>query len=361
MREELGVPTEKHYEVIATLEVARIEEAVERQVGGEVGRPRADRRAIARAFVAKVVLNLSTTRQLLDRLLVDAPLRRICGWERRNELPSESVFSRAFAEFATSELPQRVHASLIERTLKDSIVGHVSRDSTEIEAREKPTPKEQPNQEPRPAAKRGRPKKGEERPPKEPTRLERQQAMTLEQMLGDLPQACDVGSKRNSKGYAETWIGYKLHLDVADGCIPISCILTSASVHDSQVAIPLATITQGRVTSLYHLMDAAYDAPEIREHLRSLGHVPIIDINPRRNSVLKEELLAEKRRLALINLPTPEQVRFRERTTVERANSRLKDDFGGRTVRTRGHAKVFCHLMFGILALTAQQILNLVR
>ena len=38
----------------------------------------------------------------------------------------------------------------------------------------------------------------------------------------------------------ESWIGYKLHLDVADGDIPISGLLTSASLHDSQAAIPLA-------------------------------------------------------------------------------------------------------------------------
>jgi len=30
-------------------------------------------------------------------------------------------------------------------------------------------------------------------------------------------------------------------------------------LHDSQVAIPLATLTAGRVTSLYDLMDSAYD------------------------------------------------------------------------------------------------------
>ena len=35
----------------------------------------------------------------------------------------------------------------------------------------------------------------------------------------------NVGSEKNSKGYKETWVGYKLHLDVADGQIPISCIL----------------------------------------------------------------------------------------------------------------------------------------
>lgn len=32
--------------------------------------------------------------------------------------------------------------------------------------------------------------------------------------------------------------------------------LTAASVHDSQVAIPLATMTASRVTSLYDLMDS---------------------------------------------------------------------------------------------------------
>ena len=50
-------------------------------------------------------------------------------------------------------------------------------------------------------------------------------------------------------------------LDAADGAIPVSCLLTSASLHDSQVAIPLATLTAERVRNLYDLMDSAYDAP----------------------------------------------------------------------------------------------------
>ena len=53
-------------------------------------------------------------------------------------------------------------------------------------------------------------------------------------------------------------------------------------------------------------------------------------------------------------------MRYRERTTVERVNARLKDEFGGRWVRVRGNAKVMCHLMFGILALAADQILRLI-
>src|ERR1039458_9038273 len=184
--------------------------------------------------------------------------------------------------------------------------------------------------------------------------------MTLTEMLDDLPRDCNVGTKKNSKGYKESWIGYKLHIDAADGQIPISCILTSASLHDSQAAIPLALTTAQRVTSLYDLSDSAYDAPSIHEQIRSLGHIPIIDANPRRDAARKAELEAEEKRRKLLNLNYAEDVRYRERTTVERVNARLKDEFGGRTVRVRGHAKVMCHLMFGIVALAADQILRLV-
>jgi len=155
-------------------------------------------------------------------------------------------------------------------------------------------------------------------------------------------------------------VGYKLHLVTADGCIPISAILTSASVHDSQVAIPLATMTANRIINLYDIMDAGYDVEGIIDHSRSLGHVPLVDKNPRRNKSLAEELKAESKRQKFINWKNPEKVRYNERTTVERTNSRLKDDFGGRMVRVRGHAKVLCHLMFGILALTADQLMKMI-
>ena len=92
------------------------------------GRPSKDRYAIACAFVAKAVYHIATTRDLLDRLHSDAQLLRICGWDRATELPHESTFSRAFAEFAVMELPQFVHAALIQDTQKDRLVGHIARD-----------------------------------------------------------------------------------------------------------------------------------------------------------------------------------------------------------------------------------------
>jgi hypothetical protein len=351
--------TDKLRQLIAVLELVQIE-ALVGSWHGRVGRPARHQRAIARAFVAKAVYNMSDMRQLLDRLKSDASLRRICGWESRGEILHESQFSRAFAEFASSELPQRLHVALIEATQKERIVGHISRDSTEIEAREKPVRTPVAAAPVKGTSKRGRPKKGEEPAPPEPTRLERQAGMTLEEMLDELPKACNVGTKKNSKGYKESWIGYKLHLDVADGQIPISCILTSASLHDSQAAIPLALTTAQRVTSLYDLSDSAYDAPPIHGQIRSLGHIPIIDVNPRRDADRKAELQAEAQRQKLLNFTYAEDVRYRERTTVERVNARLKDEFGGRTVRVRGNAKVMCHLMFGVVALAADQILRLI-
>ena len=361
LEEQLGELTEKEQELITTLELIRIERftAFSRSL---YGRPPKERAAIARAFVAKAVYNMPTTRDLLDRLACEKKLRRICGWEQKGGIPSESTFSRAFAEFSESQLPACVHQALISKNLSEDIVGHISRDSTEVEAREKPqkeTKAEAGCDGGKATRKVGRPKKGEESV-KEPTRLERQRIMTLEEMLEDLPHQCDVGTKKNSKGYKETWIGYKFHLDAADRQIPVSCILTSASTHDSQVALPLAAMTSQRITNLYDLMDAAYDAPIIREYSKSLGHVPIIDINPRRNTKLKEELRAEDRRFELLHFERPEDRRYNERTTVERVYARLKDEFGGRMIRVRGYAKVMTHLMFGILALTADQLMRLV-
>ena len=59
------------------------------------------------------------------------------------------------------------------------------------------------------------------------------------------------------------------------------------------------------------------------------------------------------------NYRLAEDVRRAGRSTAERVNSALKDTYGGRHVRVRGHAKVACHLMFGVLALTVEQILRL--
>ena len=132
--------------------------------------------------------------------------------------------------------------------------------------------------------------------------------------------------------------------------------MTSASTHDSQVAIPLGTLTAGRVENLYDLMDAAYDSIEIWAHSILLGHKPIIDVNPRRSVEMQEALKQEKKARRTLGLVFPEERRYVVRSGSERINGRLKDEFGGRHVRVRGYDKVLAHLMFGMTVLTASQL-----
>ena len=265
---------------------------------------------MAPAFIAQHVYQFPTTSALVDALQSRPLLRQLCGWESPEEIPSEPTFSRAFAEFAEDQWPQQIHEHLVKTHAGPKLVGPVSRDATAIEAPERPAAK------PAPAApavprQRGRPTQGEVRPPLPPKRLELQPARTLAENLADLPARCDVGGQRNSQGHQESWIGYKLHLDTIAGDFPVSVVLTSASVHDSQVALPLAQLTAQRVPSLYDLMDRAYDAPQIQAFSRALGRMPIIDPNPRGGEKLP--------------LAPAEEQRFKERTASERVNSLLKE------------------------------------
>ena len=192
--------------------------------------------------------------------------------------------------------------------------------------------------------------------------------MSLTDLLAELPRDCSLGVKKSSKGHLSYWRGYKLHLDVADGDIPISALLTGAKVHDSQVAVALMNLTSQRVTYLYDLMDAAYDAHAIRDHSAALGHKPIIDPAQRPRTVRTTgPLRKNSRALTTVitsepiyrELTAAESIRFRERTSVERVNARLKDHFGARILHYRGASKIMAHLMFGVLALTVDQWLKL--
>ena len=106
-------------------------------------------------------------------------------------------------------------------------------------------------------------------------------------------------------------------------------------------------MAKGRVTHLYGLADAAYDAGQIRDCSRSQGRVPVMDANGRGGG--KQRMCPAKKS------------RYKERTAVERAFSGLKDNYGGRFLRVKGAAKVMAHLMFGVLALTAMQPIRLLE
>jgi hypothetical protein len=341
--EELDPITEKEREFIKVVSLLDLPEHIKVYNWQGFGRRRKSRLALARAFIAKSIYTIETTDALIDYLKGCKNIRRLCGWELASQVPSPPTFSRAFSEFAKGELPQKIHEAMIKKHCGQKLAGHISRDSTAIESREKPV--KMPKASSAPKRKSGRPRKDEPAAAKVLKRVELQAGRSLEENLSDLPTVCNVGTKKNSKGYKTTWVGYKLHLDCIDGDIPVSAILSSAALHDSQAAIPLAQMSSERVTNLYDLMDAAYDSPEIHAFSKSLGHRPIIDNNPRRG----EKILMD---------PATKS-RFAERSSVERVNSNLKDNYGGRNIRVKGASKVMAHLMFGLISIAATQLYRL--
>lgn len=321
------------------LELARIETLVA-DLSSRFGRPGSSRKGIARAFLVKATLNIPATKDLIERLRVDTRLRRLCGFKAK--VPSESTFSRAFKAMADSGVLDQAHERAVRAHYADAVVHHVSRDSTAIKVREEPLAKPKP--EPREKQKCGRKCKGEVR---KRTRQETQAEQSWPESLSELPKGCALGVKKNSKGKQEFWIGYKSHVDVADGGVPLSFCTTSATLHDSQAAIPLMKMTNSRVgTVFYQLMDKAYFAELIFKAAAALGQVAIV---PAKNYQTKPA----------VPLDPAQKKRFQNRTTVERFFCELKENHGGNHIRVKGWAKVHAHLMCGVLTIFALACLRL--
>jgi len=353
VEDEIGELSEKQQEFLRIIELVKPSRFIDGVLSWcGLGRRLKSREKMLRAYFLKSVYNFPTSKVLIENLKGNSNWRQLCGWEYPSQVPSEATFSRAFSEFAKLNLLDKMHETVVKENYVEKIVGHASMDSTAINGREKSCRKKTPKKAQK--KKRGRKSKAELAAMKEQEltevktrRLELQPNRSLEENLVDLPRGCDWGGKKNSKGKSEHWCGYKLHLSLADGGVPLAAILTSASPHDSQVAIPLMQITSERAKIFYDLADSAYDAPEIKSVSKALGRVPIIDPNKRRG----EE----------IELSPAEKIRYRERSTVERGNSDLKDNYGARHIRVKGHDKVFCHLMFGVIAITVKQLFNMLN
>lgn len=342
----------EYKKLVTILEIVRIENHILQS--WSLGRTPKDRIAMARSFIAKIVLKLPYTKQLIRTLKQDEQLRIICGWEPNQKIPSESKFSRAFHEFSMMDLPDRAHQALVKEFYRDEIVGHVITDSTSLEGREKGLKK-------KPSKERKKEQRQERNRKKKTGELNlRQQQLNepdLKKQLDLLPKYCDKGMKKNAQGFHFYWNGYKLHTRIDDNGIPLAALLTAASCNDSEVAIPLALKSSKIVFNFYDLMDAAYDHPEIKEHSRLLGHVPIIDTCPH-NTTQKQEKESEKNRKDLLYFKTAEDRRYTERWPKESFHAFYKDYCGGHKIYYRGYAKVSCHVFFGVLTATASLLLK---
>jgi len=361
LKEELRLNalSTKEQKLINILDFAEIEKNI--TVVSITNTPK-DREELARAFIAKSVYNIQTTRDLIDRLHCDRVLRILCGWRYAKDIPSESKFSRVFKELSDLKIAQKTHEKFIDTYLPDTLFMYNATDATKIPLRQKPSKVEKEKPKPK---KRGRPKKGETREPIKPSILKQQKEMkTVKEMLECVSTKCGVGVKQNSKGNREVWIGGKLHISAVDGDIPIAAFYSGANVHDSSVALPLMQESSKRVNYLYDLQDAGYDSDIIREFSTRLGHRPLVDINPKNSKVLKakiELLKHERDSFKMINQHINlDKEHYNQRSMVERVNKYLKDDFGCDKIYYQGATKVASVLAFGILSVCIHQSLKLV-
>ena len=333
LEDELGVLGETEKNWINTCSVVLKSQYFAKYLWSGNGRPPSNRIAIFKMFILKAISNYATTKETLNVIRLSPVLRRLCGWQLISDIPSESTISRAFNQFSQDGIADALHSELVSSALGRNGIMHVSHDSSAIEAREKGE----------------RIKQTEEEMAK--TSLGAQRKRTADENFKLLPQHCDWGIKRNSKGKTYTWKGYKLHLCCSDGDIPICGFLSSANMHDSKAMIPMMQKASEHFDYFYDIADAGYDAEEIRQASILMNHAPIIDRNPRRGEKNVDDIGG--RNVGIIDAST---CRYYQRSSIERVFSHLHDAHGGRFVRVRGHKKVFLHLMFGLIVITAEQL-----
>src|ERR1039457_3817689 len=173
--------TEQEKHLVTVLEIVQVEKFVPKKAWNQwLGRKLEEREPLARSFVAKSLYKFPTTRALIHALRSTPNLRLISGFETIGDIPSESTFSRAFAEFAGSRLGKRVHDTLVKDYLGGELIGHISRDATAIIGREKPAKRVKTPKVPR---KKGRPAKNEVREPVPEKRLGKQVSQTAEEAI----------------------------------------------------------------------------------------------------------------------------------------------------------------------------------
>ena len=301
------------------------------------GRPGHTLLSVLAVHAVKLYFQEKTMTAARDRLLSSSNLRTITGVA---EDPSLSVISKKTDTLIDLVDFSSILASICSSFYKDRLVCHLSIDSTIAEAREKPVKAGKPGK-----RKRGRKRKGSE----ELTIAEEKERLydlmengCVDEFFSSLEHRCSVTGKKNSKGNMEWFIGYKAHIAVDDNGIIVAHHVTGASVHDSQVAIPLMRMADQRCDYLYALMDGGYTSERIETFAHSIGKVPIIDRHADRSGNKKE-------------MEPCKAERYKARTTVERTNSELKECFLPGKLYSRGKKGIF-QIELSILMLDIKKI-----
>lgn len=293
------------------------------------GRRGYDYLSILGILILKLFLHQDTMKATLLTLQENTNLQDILGI---TTVPSEATVSRL-----SSHVMNIVHLTMLHERLvrgyihaSDRVVGHLSIDSTIIEAREKPVKTAKSLRKKSEKKKRGRKRKGsvEEKELQERRQQEEQEkirylAESFEESMKRYELRCSITGKQNSKGKMQYFIGYKAHIATDDFGIPISYAVTGAKVHDSNLAVPLMKKAKQSTEFLYILLDKGYISPIINEYADIIERKVIIDKKSYKG-------------VRPVPMDPATTHRYKSRTTVERTNSELKDGFLPNKIYRRG-------------------------
>lgn len=334
-------------------------------------------RALLKALLVMKIFSIKSVVLLRERLEHDLRLKYRCGFHLTDPVPSEATFSRFLVFLSSNDNLFKLFQSVVEKGKQLGMIGHEARaiDSTDIQAYEVKQPKK-----------------------------------NIEQ---DGTQA-DWGSKKDSHGNQLTWFGYKLHLvvDPKSEC-PVNLELTPASTNDGDVAPRLIEAeykTLPKTKPVYFIMDAGYDQLKVYESVVQNKGRPIIPLNLRNEKqpppginsegtpicsagfpmiywgdskfrcphilgkancpfgsdwcsssnygfVVKTKVEDDPRRFCIPHRGTRNWEKlYDSRTSVERANSRLKVNLGLGDFKVRGFRKVMVHMLLSSICLVAGTI-----
>lgn len=316
------------------------------------GRTGYDLMAILGIMLLKLFYRQPTMKETLLLLQENGNLKDILGI---CSVPSPSSVSRLSRRVEKIVKPSELHERVIDLYSQEvkRVIGHLSIDSTTIEAREKPyRNKDRAPEEHAEPRKRGRKRKGSqeeqeyrEKQAKEAAAKRAYLAEPAEKSISELEIRCSLTAKQNSKGKKQWFIGYKAHLAVDDFGVPISYAVTGACVHDSKVAVPLLKIAHERSDFFYILLDKGYISQTINAYAESIERVVIVD---------KRSSKGEK----ASPLEPATALRYQARTTVERTNSELKDGFLPDKMYKRGPQARY-EIELAILLTTMKKVRNM--
>jgi len=302
---------ERSCSILRSLKLDNIEKVVSLAYHQEgAGRPPRKPIGIFKALIVKRVKQIPSDRELYRRLWYDEDLREVCDIEAEQKPYHPSQMTRFRKRIGTVRL-ERIMNSLVDELLKGGlIIGKiVVMDATFIKAYSKRDLHENS---------RG----------------------------GSDPEA-RVG--RNGKTYE---LGYKLHIAVdAKSELPIAVIAASANDNEKKHAPALLDMslkaTNGRVKLI--VADSQYSSRNLRDQASVLGVKVVIPFPTNQQRGQKGLLRVDK--YFRTHGPTIEKQLYRLRSSVERVNSRFKEQLCLEKHRARGLRRITIHALICMIAM----------